>query len=119
MRSFKLSAVAIAIASLALATPRLATATEYRWTPVGPTTWPAPGNWTPTRVTPLATDRLVFDSGTSVSITGVPNQTIGQLVITNGTFVNLNAAAFGNALTIAGDTGPDFEITAAPIGRYS
>ncbi len=107
----RLLSIVVAACAIVMAVASPAHSVEYRWTPVGPNTWPAPGNWTPTRTVPDVTDRLVFDSGTSIQATGVPNETIAQLVVVNGTRIILNAASSGNVLTLAGDTGPDLEIT--------
>jgi len=112
MRRISISAVAIAIAGFTLATPRLAAAVEYHWTPTGPPFWTSAGNWTPNRLVSLGTDRLVFDGGGTISATGVPSQGIIQLVVSNGTKLTLTAAANGNQLLISGGTGPDLEITA-------
>ncbi len=102
--------LAIAAFAAALAVP--ASSAEYRWAPTGPPNWNAPGSWSPARIAPAATDRLVFDSGTIVSATNVSTQTIGQLVVSNSTQVTFFGNLALNTLTIAGDTGADLEITA-------
>jgi hypothetical protein len=114
MRSTVVAAAAfVAAFSVVLQAPRTARAADYHWAPSGgPTSWPAPGNWSPPRFTPQATDRIFFDGGGAYDVISVPNQTIGQLVVSNGTTVTLNANFAGNNLTIAGDTGPDLLIAA-------
>ncbi|HEV7782618.1 MAG TPA: hypothetical protein VGO58_15190, partial [Chitinophagaceae bacterium] len=58
------------------ATPTVPVITTYTWTGAG--SWSTPGNWTPTRTSPAATDIIVFD-GIGGTVTGVPTQTIGKL----------------------------------------
>ena len=60
-------------------------------------------NWTPNRVSPSLTDILVFDNGSnSGNVTNVPNQTIGQLQVSNNTSVILEKVGGGIELTISG-----------------
>jgi len=80
-----------------------ATATTYTWNQTGSADWQVASNWTPTRTTPLATDILDFTNGATTTVTNVPTQTIGQLLVSNNTNVTLQAAGPA-ALTIAGIT---------------
>ncbi len=112
MRSFRLTAVAFAIAACTLAAPRFADGAEYHWNGSGSTSWTIPSNWTPSRSIAATNDRLVFDNGATLSVTGVTTQTIGQLVVSNGTKLTLNAGQPGNTVTVSGGTGPDLEVTA-------
>jgi hypothetical protein len=73
----------------------------YFWTPIS-TDWQLSTNWSPGRATPLTSDILIFNSGTSTTVTNVPTETIGQLSISNSTTVNLQGVAGGNSLTIGG-----------------
>lgn len=60
-------------------------------------------NWTPNRVSPSLTDILVFDNGSnSGNVTNVPNQTIGQLQVSNNTSVILVKTGGGIELTVSG-----------------
>jgi hypothetical protein len=87
------SNVLAAAAFVAVVTHSLpAAAAEYHWAPTGPPSWNAPGSWSPARISPLTTDRLVFDGGGSATVNSIPNATIGQLVIANGTQATFNAS---------------------------
>lgn len=89
------------------ATPPIMT---YTWQG-GSSTWGTAANWTPARTTPDPSDILIFNDGTSETVTGVSSQTIGQLLISNNTTLTLQAGA-GATLTIGGGTGTDFSIGA-------
>jgi hypothetical protein len=89
--------------------------TTYTWQPGAGGSWALATNWSPTRSTPAATDILVIGTGSTMTISNVPAQTIGSLVIQKSgvlnTSVTLTAAA-ANTLTIGGGTGTDFTIEA-------
>ncbi len=74
----------------------------YTWNQTGTASYTVASNWTPTRSTPTNTDVLQFNSGTTVTVTNVPAQSIGKMVVTNNTVVNLQAGASGNTLTLDG-----------------
>lgn len=84
----------------------------YTWTGADNASWAVSTNWNPTRTAPANTDVLVFNDGTTKTITAVPNQTIGQLFVTNNTIVTLQPAATGTTLSINGGTGDDLAIEA-------
>lgn len=57
---------------------------SYTYSPVnGSTNFANPSNWTPTRITPMFNDTLVFNSGGTVTVTNVSDQSINSLIITN------------------------------------
>ncbi|MFH1121323.1 MAG: T9SS type A sorting domain-containing protein [Bacteroidota bacterium] len=82
---------------------------SYTWIGADNGSWAVSTNWSPTRTTPANTDVLMFNDGTTKTVTSVPAQTIGQLFVTDNTIITLQAAG-SNTLTIAGGTGSDFEI---------
>ncbi len=83
----------------------------YTWNQTGTANWTTPGNWTPTRTSPMVNDILRVFSGNTCTITGIPTQTIGQLIISGSTTVNLQSDA-ASILNIGGGNGPDFEVQA-------
>lgn len=83
----------------------------YTWNAPGTGDWNVAANWTPARTTPASDDLLVFSGGDSVTVTGVPTQSIGRLQIANLTTVALRCAS-PCALTITGRAGPDLDIAA-------
>ena len=90
--------------------------TTYVWN--GATTnFTDSNNWTPTRSTPAPNDILVFNNGSTNSVTNVPSQTIGQLIVQNNTTVNLQADAANNTLTISNLTGVDLLVEAGSTLR--
>jgi CSLREA domain-containing protein len=88
---------------------RARAATSYTWNQTGTASWVTSTNWTPTRTTPAVDDVLVFNNGATTTVTNVPTQTIGQLLVSGNTTVNLQAAAAAT-LTIAGGTGTDLDV---------
>lgn len=86
--------------------------TQYTWNQTGTASWATAANWTPTRTTPANSDVLIFDNGATTTVTSVPAQTIGGLLVSNNTSVTLQRAAAG-ALTIANNvTGADLSVAA-------
>ncbi len=83
--------------------------TTYTWQGANNASWTTAANWTPTRTTPAATDILQFNTGTTLTITSVPTQTIGRFVMSNNTSITLTAAAAAT-LTIGNGTGTDLDI---------
>lgn len=83
----------------------------YTWSG-GNGSWAIPGNWTPARAVPTTGDILQFNDGATVTVTGVPTQTISQLLVTGNTSVNLQGASNPVTLTIAGGTGTDLSVSA-------
>ncbi len=86
-------------------------AATYSWNQTGTGDWTTFTNWTPARTTPQANDIIHVNIGGSCVITGVPAQTIGQLIISNNTAVNLQSSA-ESILAIEGETGTDLEVQA-------
>jgi hypothetical protein len=89
---------------------RARAATTYTWNQTGTASWATAGNWTPVRTTPAVDDVLVFNNGATTTVTNVPTQSIGQLLVSGNTTVNLQANAVATVLTIAGDVGTDLSV---------
>jgi len=85
--------------------------TTYTWIGADNEAWNVATNWNPTRTTPAATDILQFNDGTTKTVTAVPAESIGQLLFSNNTVVNLQSAA-AVTLTITGSTGTDLVVPA-------
>jgi hypothetical protein len=71
----------------------------YIWNVAGGGDFQLATNWTPNRNLPATNDVLVFNNGISASINNVPNQTIGQLQVSNNTSVTLVKTGAGVELT--------------------
>lgn len=82
----------------------------YTWNVAGGGNWNTSGNWTPARTSTAASDILIINNGGTKTITNVPTQTIGRLVIANNTSVTLSGGGGSQTLTIANGTGNDFII---------
>ena len=82
----------------------------YTWNVAGGGNWNTSGNWTPARTAAAATDILIINNGGSKTITNVPTQTIGRLMIANNTSVTLSGGGGSQTLTISNGTGNDFII---------
>ena len=89
----------------------------YTWNGSVSTDFQSAYNWTPVRQCIKTTDKLVFNSSSPVSsvLTNIPDQTIGQLTVSNNRTINLSDVA-GNGvvstLTIAGASGTDLQVDA-------
>ena len=87
-------------------------ANTYSWRPVPPGgSWTSASSWTPSRVSPAPDDILVFPPVANLLITGVPTQTVGQLIFQPGAGYDFGAGSAGT-LTIAGGSGLDFDLPA-------
>lgn len=83
----------------------------YTWNQPGGGDFNVASHWTPARTVLASDDMLVFSAGDSVTVTGVPTQTIGRLQVTNNSIVALRCSSPA-ALTISGRAGPDLDIPA-------
>ena len=83
----------------------------YTWQQTTTGDWQAPENWAPARTSPAPNDVLLFNTATVTTVTNVPTQTIGQLIVSGNMTVNLQSAG-PVVLTIAGGDGAD--LTVAP-----
>ena len=83
----------------------------FTWSGGASGDWTVASNWSPPRVTPSTDDKLVFNSGGTISVTNVPTQTIGQIVLANATRVSLQGT---NVIQIdlSGRAGPDLDVPA-------
>lgn len=81
----------------------LSAQTTYTWIGASGGSWAVAANWSPTRTTPAVTDIIQFNSGTTITVTAVPTQTIRQLLVSGNTDVSLQAATT-NTLSINGPT---------------
>ncbi|MBK9290018.1 MAG: hypothetical protein IPM52_00045 [Bacteroidetes bacterium] len=84
--------------------------TTYTWS--GPTngSWNTASHWTPARNSAQASDILQFNDGGTYTITGLSNQTVAKITVSNNTKITLQAASANQTLTIAGDTGADLAL---------
>lgn len=82
----------------------------YTWQGVDNGDWTTASNWTPTRTTPAATDILQFTDGTTKTITNVQVQTIGGLIVNNGTKVSLNSPSTSTLTVSNGVSGADLRV---------
>lgn len=101
--------VALVVANLCFVCSSLLGQTTYTWQGANNASWATSTNWSPTRTTPAANDILQFNTGTTLTITSVPTQTIGRFVMSNNTNITLQAAA-GVTLTIGNGAGTDLDI---------
>jgi len=95
---------------LTLVATNLSAQTTYTWNQTASASWAVSTNWTPTRTTPATNDVLVFNNAATTTVTAVPTQTIGQLLISGNTNVTLQAAVTANVVTIGGGAGTDLSV---------
>jgi hypothetical protein len=60
----------------------------YTWSGGSTNSWTNSASWTPTRSSVLPDDILFINGGDTITITGVPTESIGELSVAGGTFVN-------------------------------
>lgn len=84
-------------------------ASTYVWSGGAAGDWQAAASWAPLRAAPAADDILQFSSGGTVTATNLPDEECGQLLVTNGTAVTLEAGNI-RIVTIYGDAGTDLEV---------
>src|SRR5947207_9495545 len=94
---------------LALIGPSVLAQTTYTWNQTAGGSWATTTNWTPTRTSPATNDVLVFNNGTTQTVTNVPTQTIGQVSVSGNTAITLTATAAA-VVTIGGGTGTDLSV---------
>ncbi len=87
-------------------TASISTVSVYTWQQSTTGDWQSPSNWTPARTTPASSDVLVFNFGGTTTVTNVPTEAIGQLIVSGDTTVNLQSAQ-AIVLTIGGAEGGD------------
>jgi hypothetical protein len=80
-------------------------AITYTWTGgAGDGLWSSANNWSPSRSSTSVTDIMQFNSGGTITVTGVPAQTIRQLLVSNNTNVTLQAGS-AVSLSVSGAAG--------------
>ncbi len=110
LRHGVLAAAVAAVLTLVLGSAAWAQST-YTWSGgEGPAPWSDADNWSPSRITIANDDVMVIN--TSATITGIPLETIGQLLVADGATVSLQAGIAGTILTLDGGTGTDFDVAA-------
>ena len=116
LRSFELCGVVVLW--FLLYAPTVLAQTTYTWNATSGGSWLTSTNWTPNRTVPASTDILVFSTGGTYTVTDVPTETIGQLIVSSSTSVNFQAWPGSppiypsQTLTIGGGTGTDLNISA-------
>jgi plastocyanin len=85
--------------------------TTYTWSGGSAGNWGTAANWTPPRTSPATDDILVFNTSSVVTLDFTSPDTIGQLQVTNGSYVVFTTGAV-RTLNIAGGAGIDLMIGA-------
>lgn len=83
----------------------------YTWIGSDKASWTNASNWNPTRTTCAANDVLQFIDGTTKTITSVPTETIGQLLVKGNTSITFQTDA-NNTLTISESSDVAFSVDA-------
>ncbi|MCX6120382.1 MAG: T9SS type A sorting domain-containing protein [Ignavibacteriales bacterium] len=73
----------------------------YVWNQTGTASWTTAANWTPSRTTPAANDVIQFSGGGTVTITDLPNESIGRLLLSGNSSVNLQPTSGSVTLTVS------------------
>ena len=94
------------------ATTVLKAQTTYQWVGGASGSWTTGANWSPVRTTPATNDIMLINSGSTVTIVDIPNQTIGKLQISSNTSVYLRPQTTGNR-TLTVNTAASDAITVA------
>ncbi len=95
----------------AFCTSNVTSGTAYSWNGSSSSNWQTAANWTPTRTTPGTNDYLTFtSSGANQSITNVPTQIVGNILVTGSSAYSFTPSASGNSLTLSKATGNALQI---------
>ncbi|CAN5344199.1 hypothetical protein BH10ACI3_BH10ACI3_25120 [soil metagenome] len=95
--------------STVASTTTMPTPSVYNWQQSEIGDWQAASSWSPARIDPASSDVLIFNIGGTTTVTNVPTQTIGQLIVTGNTTVNLQSVS-AIVLTVTGADGVDLLI---------
>ncbi len=106
-RSFQFFLSLVSLLALLPAIGNVSAQTTYTWNQAGDGSWTVATNWTPTRTTAANSDIMVINNGNTFTITDVPGQTIGRLLIQNNTDVTLSASGGTQTLSIGNGSGDD------------
>jgi hypothetical protein len=99
----------LGLVMLVMLSPMPVLAATCTWQGGGSGDWNTTSNWSCGAV-PGAGDVVQFSSGGTVTVTGIPTQSIAQLLLSNNTTVNLQAGSNPVTLTVAGTTGTDLDV---------
>ncbi len=105
---------AVLLFSIILCVNCLNAQTSYTWIGGSSGVFTIAANWSPTRTTPATNDILSFNS--DATITGVPTQTIGQLVLSGNATVSLQANTGGSRVLTVGGSNLSGDEISVPTG---
>jgi len=88
--------------------------TSYTWIGGSSGVFTIAANWSPTRTTPATNDILSFSS--DATVTGVPTQTIGQLILSGNATVSLQATTGGSRVMTVGSSNLAGDEISVPSG---
>ena len=88
------------------------TINTYTWIGANNASWTTASNWNPSRTDPQNSDQLLFNDGSTKTITGVATGNIGRLTVTNNTKITLQAGTTGQTLSIGNNSGHDLVVDA-------
>ncbi|MEK8180417.1 hypothetical protein WMW71_08685, partial [Flavobacterium buctense] len=91
MKTFLQKSILIVFLTLFFFSNKAIAQTTYTWNRTVTASYTTSTNWTPTRTTPASTDVLQFNNGATFTVTDVPTQTIGRLLVTNNTKVTFSS----------------------------
>ena len=83
----------------------------YTWIGENNASWIVAANWSPARTTPAITDILQFNDGTIKTVTAVPTETIGKLLVSGNTNITFQAGAIAT-LTVSNELDIDLVVGA-------
>jgi len=83
----------------------------YNWIGADGAAWNVSTNWNPVRPGPSQFDVLIFSGGGTKTVTAVPAETIGKIILSGNTTINLQSTAAA-VVTLTGLTGPDLDVPA-------
>lgn len=82
----------------------------YTWNRSGNGNWTNASHWSPSRTSPASNDILIIDNGGTKTISSVPTQTIGKLIIGGNTTITLNASGGTQTLTFTNGSGTELTV---------
>lgn len=76
--------------------------TTYSWEGGSTGSWTASSSWDPARTNPQPDDILLFDDGLNATVTNVPSQTVGSLLILTNSSIAFQTSTANSTLTVTG-----------------
>lgn len=91
----------------------------YTWNQTGTASWATGANWTPTRSVLGVFDNMIFNNGATTTVTNIPVETVGGILVSGNTTVNLQPAGANTLTIINGVSGADLSVASGSALNFN